>query len=147
MPDIIGIDHIYITVSDIMRSETYYDVVMSILGFRKNPFQLEGENHIHYFNRHFGYVLRPARSAGGHDPDVPGLHHFCLRVESVADLEEVARSLKKENISADGPKHYPEYAPDYFAVFLSDPDGIRLEITNYRQERRQRHDGWESIES
>jgi hypothetical protein len=28
-------------------------------------------------------------------------------------------------------------------VFLTDPDGVRLEITNYRQERRQRHDHWE----
>ena len=33
---------------------------------------------------------------------------------------------------------YPEYAPDYYATFFSDPDGIRLEITNYRQERRKR---------
>ena len=44
------------------------------------------------------------------------------------------------------PKQYPEYAPDYFAVFLSDPDGLRLEVTDYRQERRQRHDDWENVE-
>ena len=31
------------------------------------------------------------------------------------------------------------------ATKFSDPDGIRLEITNYRQERRQRHDEWEQI--
>lgn len=37
----------------------------------------------------------------------------------------------------------PEYAPDYYAIFFSDPDGIRLEITNYRQERRKRFDNWE----
>ena len=55
---------------------------------------------------------------------------------------EVARKLKDANIPVSEPKLYPEYAPDYFAVFFSDPDGIRLEITNYRQERRQRHDGW-----
>jgi hypothetical protein len=42
---------------------------------------------------------------------------------------------------------YPEYAPNYVACFLSDPDGIRLEITNYRHERRQRHDAWETLES
>lgn len=29
---------------------------------------------------------------------------------------------------------YPEYAPDYYAIFFSDPDGIRLELTNFRQE-------------
>jgi glyoxylase I family protein len=146
MPEVIGIDHIYITVSGMARSEKFYDVVMPVLGFRKNHFQLDGENHIQYYNRHFGYVLRPARSACGHDPYVPGLHHFCLRVESVADVEEAARMIGEAGISVSGPKHYSEYAPDYFAAFLSDPDGIRLEITNYREERRQRHDGWENIE-
>jgi hypothetical protein len=39
-------------------------------------------------------------------------------------------------------KLYPIYAPDYWATYFIDPDGIRLEITNYRQERRKRHDNW-----
>jgi glyoxylase I family protein len=28
-------------------------------------------------------------------------------------------------------------------VFFTDPDGVRLEVTNYRQERRDRHDRWD----
>jgi len=62
MPEIIGIDHIYVSVSDMARSEKFYDVVMEILGFRKNRFQLGAEKHVQYYNRHFGYVLRPART-------------------------------------------------------------------------------------
>lgn len=54
--------------------------------------------------------------------------------------------LKARDFSVSEPKRYPEYAPDYSAVFFSDPDGIRLEITNYRQERRHRHDHWENSE-
>ncbi len=146
MPDIIGIDHIYITVSNLARSETFYDIVMKVLGFRKNQFQIEGEKHIQYYNRHFGYVLRPARSKDPHDSYAPGLHHFCLRVESEKEVNEAAKRLKEQNISVSEPRRYSEYAPDYFAVFFSDPDGVRLEITNYRQERRQRHDNWEKIE-
>ncbi len=42
----IGIDHIYITVSDLTRSERFYDCVMGILGFRKNTFTNEGDHHI-----------------------------------------------------------------------------------------------------
>ena len=143
MPDVIGIDHIYVTVSNLARSETFYDVVMKVLGFRKNQYQLDGEKHIHYYNRHFGYVLRPARSTDAHNPYAPGLHHLCLRVAGEADVREAARRLKEQNISVSDPKRYPEYAPDYVAVFFRDPDGLRLEITNYRQERRQRHDNWE----
>jgi len=62
MPDVIGLDHIYVTASNLERSEQFYDVVMKVLGFRKNQFQIDGEKHIQYYNRHFGYVLRPARS-------------------------------------------------------------------------------------
>ncbi len=142
MPDVIGIDHIYVTVTHITRSEPYYDAVMSALGFRKNAFQINGDRHVQYYNRHFGYVLRPARSSGAHDPYAPGLHHLCFRVEDEAAVVEAARSLQAAGIAVSEPKLYAEYAPDYHAVFLTDPDGIRLEITNYRQERRERHDAW-----
>jgi glyoxylase I family protein len=147
MPEVIGIDHIFITVSDLERSEKFYDIVMAVLGFRKNQFQIDGEQHIQYYNRHFGYVLRPAHSKDPYNPYAPGLHHFCLRVEGEKEVKEAARKLKEQNISIAGPRQYPEYAPDYFAVFLSDPDGVQLEITNYRLERRQRHDKWEKLQA
>lgn len=55
MPEIIGIDHIYITTSDMARSEEFYNRAMAVLGFRKNTFSIGGDAHIQYFNRHFGY--------------------------------------------------------------------------------------------
>jgi len=142
MAEVIGIDHIYISVSDINRSEKFYDELMDILGFRKSTFQLDHEKHIQYYNRLFGYVLRPARVKKQNDPYAPGLHHLCLRVESNADVMEVAKALEKKGISVSEPKQYSEYAPDYFAVYLTDPDGIKLEITNYRQERKERYKNW-----
>jgi glyoxylase I family protein len=138
----IGIDHIYVAVLDLTRSERFYDRVMGVLGFRKNTFPNEGDHHIQYYNRHFGYVLRPARTARPHDPLSPGLHHFCFRVEDAATVDAVARRLTEEGVSCSPPQLYPEYAPDYYATFFSDPDGIRLEVTNYRQERRKRFDEW-----
>jgi glyoxylase I family protein len=143
MPEIIGIDHLYVTVSDLARSERFYDVVMAALGFRKSEFAIHGERHVQYYNRHFGYVLRPARSKAAHDPYAPGMHHLCLRVESESEVRAAAAELAKAGISASEPKLFAQYAPDYFAVFFSDPDGLRLEITNYRRERRQRHDHWD----
>ena len=146
MPEVTGIDHIYIAVLDLVRSEEFYDRVMTVLGFRKSEFEIGGDPHIQYYNRHFGFVLRPARD-GRHDPYNPGLHHLCLRVESAADVEETVRRLRAAGIPATEPRLYPEYAPDYTATFLTDPDGIRLEITNYRQERRDRHDRWDEDQS
>ena len=142
MPEIIGIDHIYLAVSDLARSERFYDIVMRALGFRRNEFKLEGDKHIQYYNRHFGYVLRPARSGRGHDPYSSGLHHLCFRVDSIADVQSIARDLRAAGVDATEPILYPDYAPDYWATFFTDPDGVRLEVTNYRQERRERHDKW-----
>jgi len=145
MPDIIGIDHIYITVSNMARSEKFYDCVMKTLGFRKNTFTLHGDPHIQYYNRHFGYVLRPARSASGYDSYAPGLHHLCFRVESIEDVRSAAKELQAAGIDASDAALHPGYAPDYWATFFTDPDGIRLELSNYRQERRDRHDNWDNL--
>ena len=141
MPEVIGIDHTYLTVTDIAVSEQFYDrALLQVLGCRKNRFELGGDPHIQYDNRWFGLVLRPARVAAPHQAYAPGLHHFCLREESAAEVEQVAAHLQQLGIAASTPKLYPDYAPDYKATFFQDPDGIRLEVTNYRQERRDRHD-------
>jgi glyoxylase I family protein len=146
MTDVIGIDHIYIAVSDLARSEDFYDrAMLKVLGFRKNRFAIGGDPHIQYYNRHFGFVLRPARTKTTHDSYSPGLHHFCLRVDSDADVRRAADALRSLGVDATDAKLYPEYAPDYWATFFNDPDGVRLEITNYRQERRDRHDHWDSM--
>ncbi|MFL6551245.1 MAG: VOC family protein [Povalibacter sp.] len=143
MTEVIGIDHIYISVTDLSRSEAFYDAVLKdALSFRKNRFEIAGDPHVQYFNRHFGYVLRPART-GAFDAYSPGLHHFCFRVDTAEDVQSVARLLQSSGIDASPAQLYPSYAPDYWATFFSDPDGIRLEITNYRQERRDRHNHWE----
>ena len=144
MPDVIGFDHLYLSVSDMTRAEAFYDRALgAVLGFRKNRFALHGEPHVQYYNRQFGIVLRPARVATGHDPYAPGLHHLCLRVESIDDVKATAVALKAAGIAATDAAPHGEYAADYWATFFTDPDGVRLEVTNYRQERRERHDGWD----
>ena len=146
MIEVTGIDHIYISVSDPARSEAFYDqVLMNTLGFRKNRFALHGEPHVQYFNRLFGYVLRPARRASPHDSYAPGLHHFCLRVDSIDDVRAVATRLRAAGIAATEAINYPDYAPDYWATFFEDPDGLRLEVTNFRQERRERMESWDRL--
>ena len=143
--DVIGFDHIYLTVSSLERSEPFYDrVLRDSLGFRKNAFVLGGDRHVQYYNRLFGIVLRPARGSAVHDRYAPGLHHLCFRVPEAADVDRVAEALVAAGIAATPPRLYPEYAPDYFAVFVDDPDGIRCEITNFRAERRARMEQWDA---
>ena len=44
---------------------------------------------------------------------------------------EIIESRADWPLLIDPPKLYPQYAPDYYAVFFRDPDGIKLEVAYY----------------
>jgi catechol 2,3-dioxygenase-like lactoylglutathione lyase family enzyme len=145
---VIGLDHVYVTVSDFAASTRFYDQLMAALGFRKGDKSIGGDPHAHYFNPVMQYSIRPARSAGPHDPYAPGLHHLCFQVEDRAAVDEAHRQLTALGVAATAPRRYPEYNPDYYATFFEDPDGIRLEIvarTPYRDEVASRWDDFETF--
>jgi glyoxylase I family protein len=142
--EVIGIDHVYVTVRDLRRSEAFYDRALTVLGYRKVTSTIAGDPHVHYYNRQFGFSLRPARSGtADHDPYAPGLHHFCFRVVDETVVDRAAAELRAAGIDVTEPRYYPEYAADYYAAFFGDPDGVRLEITNFRQIRRRRLFDWD----
>jgi len=143
--DVVGIDHIYISVSNLEQAERFYDKVMSLLGFRKGTLPINSEPHRHYYNRYFNYTIRSAqKNTPAHNPYAPGLDHIWFRVEGCPTVDAVAQALIKLKIEVSSPQFYPEYAPDYYAIFFCDPDGIRLEVTNFRQERQQLYQTWDS---
>ena len=143
--EVIGIDHVYVTVRDLVRSVAFYDRVMTVLGYRKLESTVGGDPHVHYYNRQFGFSLRPGRpGTPAHDPYAPGLHHFCFRVVDEAAVTRAAGELRAAGVEVSEPRVYPEYAPDYVATFFVDPDGVRLEITNFRENRRKRMFDWDA---
>ena len=144
--EVTGVDHIYISVSDLKRAERFYDVVMKLLGFRKSTTPIAGERHLHYFNPVTQYTLRPAKpSEAGHNPYSPGLHHLCFRVARQSDVDAAARGLWEVGIPATDPQFYPEYAEDYYATFFEDPDGVRLEVVAHRRMRSLIRDHWHEL--
>jgi catechol 2,3-dioxygenase-like lactoylglutathione lyase family enzyme len=145
--EVLGIDHIYLSVRDLAASERFYDVLLrDVLGYRKSRFAIGGDPHVNYYNRQFGFAVRPAKAGTpSHDPYAPGLHHFCFRVDGNADVDRVASVLRARGVEASAPRLYPEYAADYYATFFTDPDGVRLEVTNFRVERRVRMERWDEV--
>ncbi len=62
-----------------------------------------------------------------------GMNHVALRLDSVEKVDAFATFLKENQISilyGDGPKDYSsEYGKErYYAVFLEDPDRIKIEV-------------------
>ena len=145
--DVTAVDHIYVAVADLDRSIAFYDPVMRLLGFRKGTKPIGGERHVHYFNRVTQYTLRPAHGTRtSHDPYRAGaVHHICFRVGTRQDVDAAARDLRDLGVEASEPRLYPEYAPDYYATFFADPDGIHLEVVAHRLLRSLVCDHWDEL--
>jgi catechol 2,3-dioxygenase-like lactoylglutathione lyase family enzyme len=127
--DVIALDHLYLSVSDFERSQKFYDAVMKALGFYKGTLAIAGEPHAHYFNRVMAVSIRPAHTRRGeHDPYAPGVHHVCFQVKDLKAVDDATAALRRLGVEVTAPASYPEYSPDYYASFFTDPDGIRLEI-------------------
>jgi catechol 2,3-dioxygenase-like lactoylglutathione lyase family enzyme len=144
----VRLDHLYVTVSDFPRSERFYDRVMERLGFRKGDTSIAGAPHAHYFTPFMQYTIRPAREgAPAHDPYAPGLHHVCFQVPDRVAVDRAYQDLHALGIPASEPRLYPEYAPDYYATFFPDPDGLRLEVVARRALRDEVARNWERFDT
>jgi catechol 2,3-dioxygenase-like lactoylglutathione lyase family enzyme len=119
------IAHISIGVSDIDRSKHFYDTALEPLGYK---------------------CLRPARSLLGYgygrdnialwvvsaERPVPadeksGLH-FCFAAPNAAAVDAFyAAALRAGGHDNGAPGLRPIYGPDYYAAFIVDPDGYRIE--------------------
>ena len=144
--EVTGFAHVFVAVRDMDAAKGFYDDrVMPILGFRRSSGIIGGDPHVFYHGRQLVYALRPAREgAGDHDPYAPGLHHLCFRVVDEEAVDRAARELRESGVEVTEPRYYPEYGPDYYATFFEDPDGIRLEVVNFRELRRKIMYDWEA---
>jgi catechol 2,3-dioxygenase-like lactoylglutathione lyase family enzyme len=145
--EIIGLDHVYLAVSDFARSENFYDGVMRALGFFKGDRAIAGERHAHYFNRALQISIRPTRAPGPHNPYAPGLHHLCLQAPDRQAVDDGHAALVALGVEPTPPQFYSEYVEDYYATFFADPDGIRFEIVARRPARDEIVREWSELRS
>ena len=104
--EVIGIDHVFVAVRDLRRSEEFYDRVMPVLGFRKGEQPIGGDPHVVYYNRQFAYALRPAREdTPDHYPYAPGLHHFCFRVMDEEAVDRAEEELRAAGLDVSEPRY------------------------------------------
>ena len=75
--------------------------------------------------------LREAQSdahAVPYDRYAVGVHHVCIDVPDRVIVDERAEWVRASSGTLlSGPADY-DYTPGYYAVFLADPDGIKLEL-------------------
>src|SRR5262245_26395350 len=128
MARVIGIDHLVIRVADFERSKAFYDTVLGFLGFeRKYTFGKTAG----WSNGKTLYWIGEADAEGRkrkHRIGNIGFHHYAFELSSRRDVDGLYEVLKQNKINVvDPPADYPDYGEGYYAVFFTDPDGLKLE--------------------
>jgi len=133
--EVLGIEHIDLTVNDLKKSAEFYDRVLGALGFRRLDEDDAGEHDIRWGKAHLTIAIRAAtrENAGAiYDRYRVGLHHLAFKVRSREQVDAFHQFLRGEGLPVlDAPAEYPQYGKGYYAVFFADPDGIKLEVVHF----------------
>jgi glyoxylase I family protein len=128
------VDHLDLTVRDPLKSRQFYEAVLGFMGYTRVrqhengfDFDMPGES-----GWRCSVGLRRALGKGKHeihDRYSPGLHHIAFRAETRSDVDRLHYLLVRlKAVILDAPAEYSQYGSTYYAVFFSDPDGLKLEF-------------------
>lgn len=118
------IDHISIGVADVGRSARFYDSALGALGLARAS---DGAASVGY-GKHgaVSFWILAAKRPIAPDPD-SGLH-ICFVAASRADVDAFHEAAIGSGGGDNGkPGVRAEYSPGYYAAFVTDPDGYRIE--------------------
>jgi catechol 2,3-dioxygenase-like lactoylglutathione lyase family enzyme len=117
------IDHVSVGVRDIGKAKKFYDAVLKPLGYICLS---AGDTSLGYGKDVVAFWLGVSDSPVPPDPK-SGLH-FCM----TAPTRKTVDAFHKAALAAGGrdngkPGLRADYGPDYYAAFVIDPDGYRIE--------------------
>jgi glyoxylase I family protein len=129
-----GIHHVDLVVSSIERSLPFYRELLEPLGYTRvgTITGEQGETVWYLGGTGRGSIgLREARTSGpAFDRYRVGVHHLAVGADSREQVDERAEWLRARGVELESaPKDY-DYMPGYYAVFFSDPDGLKLELVH-----------------
>lgn len=122
------LDHLGVTVDDLSRGIAQFDPVLTALGLDR----ADGENGVSWYREgETEFILMPAREpdTGPHVHGRVGWQHLAFAVDSreeVDRMHQVAVAAGWTVVRA--PKEYPRFTARYYASFVEDDNGIRIEF-------------------
>lgn len=116
-------DHVSIGVGDVARAGAFYDAALSPLGFARLS---DSPGSLGYGGDRVALWVNTAERPVPADM-ASGLH-FCFEASSRAAVDAFHAAALSSGGSDNGkPGLRDDYGPDYYAAFVIDPDGYRLE--------------------
>jgi catechol 2,3-dioxygenase-like lactoylglutathione lyase family enzyme len=114
------IDHVGFEVSDLERAGRFYDAVFYALGVRRIH---DSEHAVAYGATDPMFWLTARGAPAG------AYGHVALRAAGKAAVDAAYAAGVAAGGSCDGPPGpRPTYGPRYYAAYLRDPDGLRVEV-------------------
>jgi len=125
------IDHVSVAVRDLGSAEPFYTALLAPLGLSKLR---EWPNAaVGYGKKYPEFWINRRSDMGLVAPD-SGVH-ICLRASAAAAVDAFhAAALKAGGTSDGAPGLRPEYHGGYYAAFVRDPDGNRIEAVTFLRE-------------
>ncbi|WP_315758935.1 MULTISPECIES: VOC family protein [unclassified Bradyrhizobium] len=124
------IDHVSVGVSDLARSARFYELALAPLGMTR----LVARPATIGFGKaypEFWINLRPAMARVSSDTG----SHLCFRARSAAEVDAFhAAALEAGGVSDGLPGLRPHDRVRYYAAFVLDPDGNRIEAVTFPAE-------------
>ena len=116
--------HVSAGTRDVTAAGAFYDAVLSPLGIKRTmeylPFAIAYGIDQPEFWVQLPFDQKPATPGNG--------VHFCFRAESAAAVDAFHAAAIAAGGRDDGPPGLrPDYTPNYYAVFVRDLDGNKLE--------------------
>jgi catechol 2,3-dioxygenase-like lactoylglutathione lyase family enzyme len=123
------IDHISVGVSDLQRSARFYEAALLPLGLSRlvsRPATIGFGKNYPEFWINFRERMAPVAPDSG--------VHICLRAKSAAEVDAFhAAALAAGGRSDCAPGLRPHDRVRYYAAFIADPDGNRIEAVTFPQ--------------
>ena len=130
---ITGLHHVDLAVQDLERSLRFYLDVFGPLGaeeaFRYPSYR--GTEEVVYLRLGRQYLgLRPA-DGGEHRYYNVGIEHLAVFVQNRHEVDEAYERCLKLGVDIHYPPQEDRDEPGYWALFVFDPDGFRVEIAHW----------------
>jgi catechol 2,3-dioxygenase-like lactoylglutathione lyase family enzyme len=118
------IDHVSVAVHDLAAAMRFYDAVLGVLGYRRLDTRPATTGYGKKYSEFWINVRADAASSDG--------AHVCLRARSTDIVDAFhAAALKAGGASDGAPGLRPHHGENYYAAFIRDPDGNRIEAVTF----------------
>jgi catechol 2,3-dioxygenase-like lactoylglutathione lyase family enzyme len=123
------IHHVSLGTNDANRAASFYDPVLAVIGMSR---QTKGDGSVGYGSPAHEYLFALERPVDGKRATVGNGVHIAFAAAHRDVVDEFYRvALANGGTDGGAPGLRPRYDGNYYAAFVHDPDGNKIEVVTY----------------